>query len=569
MDWRKRLSGQGARRAGRSKFRWTPFRGRPTQGFLPRQPDHSATGVMQRLTPEELDFFDRGGMEVPRRKKRVVSRTFIAILSRWRYLLSTSVALMLVASLFGVGLTAVRDASNNTTRPPTQSAPTLLELNRSIELGQAYIAALYKPLPGGEAVQSEASGVPLRVYFPGQRAWVLLGEDRRCASRCDTTTSIDNTHESATSDDYVVTFNAPNAPDALKVRVQINWTFSKTQYQILLTPVGVKLPAELWLDTTKLESYAPGANPVTKHVFEDGNLSQLKMLRFTTRHATQEAYLYWSTVGHDPARAAALKKFLEADGYVAGYDLRAPLFGANASLPDDLPVNPKAYADCDHIATGGPDWYAYRSRVCLYESMYLTSGDRDPFLQAYDALTILVKYKDPKHALPEWSWWVQGGTPADVFTHLRGQWNRTGQGVPKCTPFKCEELSSIRTSAYGALATQLGYGYHDPGAQASADAAAKVIIQTQIPANGAIPMGDGTTYIRPGQAGGFMTAWTSSLRFTQPSTPKFPLGVALWLKDGTLMPPEYRGVVASNSETSLDALGFLMMYRCQKYHQGC
>lgn len=558
---RRRARGRDARRP------WIPRRrkeGQPRPRFLPGLPDHSHTGVIARLDPEELRKRGIDPANVPKRRKRLASRTFFAFLMRWRYFVSTGFGLFLALSLIAGGLVLFRDAGLDPNKVPTQSAPTLEELNASIALGQRYIGSLYKPLPDGEAVQSEASGVPLRAYFLNEKKWVLLGEDESPA------TALLDVHDSATSDDYVASFDSPTQRAAFSVRVQINWTFSKTQYQMQLTPTSVKEPVELYLDTTKLDTFQTNSKTATTHVFNDSDQSSLRMLRFTIRHATQEAFLFWSTYGNDPKKAAALKKFLEANGYTAGFDLRAPLYNQNGNLPDNLPVDGKAYPDCDHIAASDQFAYAYHSKVCLYEGLYLINGDRDPFLQAWDALTVLMKYKDPDHNQPEWGWWTQGDTPNEISTHLRGQWNRTGWGVPKCTPFSCAELSGIRTSVFGALETQLGYSYGDKKAQPFADAAAKVITMAQVKADGQIRVDNGTTYTRPGQVGAFLGAWTSpDLKFTQPSTPKLPVAIALLLRGASPTPLEYRGLVPSNSETSLDALGFLMMYRCSKYHQGC
>jgi hypothetical protein len=67
------------------------------------------------------------------------------------------------------------------------------------------------------------------------------------------------------------------------------------------------------------------------------------------------------------------------------------------------------------------------------------------------------------------------------------------------------------------------------------------------------------------QAGSYLSAWTPELLFTQPSTPVLPVAIALLIKGASPTPLEYQGLVPSNSETSLDALGFLEMYRCARY----
>lgn len=547
---------------------WWPGTGRlrgnaESPPLLPRLPQHSESAVMERV-------------EGKKRSQHLPSRTFVAFLMRWRYFVTACVMLTVTTLVIASGMIVFRDVFNDTERLPVQLAPSLEELNESIALGERYINSLYKPLSDGKAVQSEASGVPLRAHFLKENTWVLIGEDKtQCTNEddCQPTTTITNSSEDATHTSYTTSFSTQKVRDALKVDVAINWVADNngSSYEIKLTPTAVKQPVELWLDTTKLTSYEPAGFKPSTHTFQDSDQSSLRMLRFTIRHATQEAYLYWSTYGNDPAKAAALKKFLEGEGFTPGFDMRAPLYDAADALPDDLPVNEQAYPDCDVTARGGDLAYAYRSRVCLYEAAYINSGERDPFLQAWAALTILMKYNDPNHEQPEWGWWTQGDTPAEVSEHLRGQWNRSGWGIPKCTPFSCGELSGIRTSVFGALETQLGYNknispHGDKKSQSFADAAAKVIIMAQTDVDGRIASDDGTIYIRPGQAGSYLSAWVApELQFTEPSTPKLPVALALWAKGATPTPIEYDGLIPSNSETTLDALGFLRLYRCLKY----
>jgi hypothetical protein len=523
---------------------------------LPHLPRHSETAIFAALKGKP-------------RKRKLVRRVLTGLVLRWRYMVTASIAMTVIVSLIGTFLVLTRDAFLDPNKAPTQAAPTLAELNSSITQGERYLNGLYKPLPNGEAVQSEASGVPLKAYFPDEKVWVLLGEDKtECSGGeddCEVTTSLGSDEDDPTHDRYTASFSTPTKRAALDVKIELNWALSKTQYQIQVTPQDVKAPVELWLDNTKLVEFKPGSTDKTERAFDNSDQSPLRMLRFTIRHATQEAYLYWSTYGHNPSRAAALKKFLVAAGFTPGFDLRAPLFDQGDNLPDDLPSNDQSYPDCQITAAETQYAYAYRSRVCLFEGIYINNGERDPFLQAWIALTILMKYDDPNHKQDQNGWWTQGDTPQEVSAHLRGQWNKDGWGVPKCTPFSCGEMSGIRTSVFGALETQLGYRFKDADAKLFADAAAKVITQTQIGADGKIVADNGNVYFRPGQAGSFLTAWAPDLKFTQPSTPALPVAVALYLNGARSTPLEYQGIIPSNSETTLDALGFLQMYRCAKY----
>lgn len=538
--------------------------GRPRRGWL-SLPE-------RRLPALPRHASDTGTLPAVQRRQRRISRTITWLQVNIRFLTLLVILLALMASGTGGGLVLSRDWFNNPYRLPAQTAPTQAELAKALLLGQKFISALYKPLPQDQAVQSESSGVPLSAQFPAENdTRVLLGQDTPVLGSNGASysaSSISDVDLDATHDRYTVTFSSPAQADALKFRVIIDWTFTKTSWQLQLRPLHVAEAADIWLDQRLLVEYLPGQSPTYEHVFADANQSLLRTLRFTVRHATQEAYL--CAYNHNPSRKAALAQFLTANGYIPGFDLRAPLCQNDlAHLPDDMPVNSQAYPDCRHIAKSSEFAYAYHSKVCLYEGLYILSGERDPFLQAWSALTILKKYHDPNHPLPENHFWMQGGTPAEVAVHLQGMWDN---GIPKCQPFACAERSGIRTSVFCALETELGYHYGKqltPSAAALArryaDAAAKVLVQTQIGPRGAIRASN-VTYIRPGQAGSYMESWiANSLRFTNPSTPAIPVAVALVLKGASPTPIEYPGPLASNSETSLDAQSALKGYDCAKY----
>lgn len=535
--------------------KWFPGkRGQSDRPFLQPLPKHSETAIMSRI------------QNTPRRKK-LVHRTLIALIIRWRYSVTASVGLVLLMGAVACGMVVLRDEFNNAHKPPAQAAPSLEEINKSIELAQRYITALYKPLPDNMAVQSEASGVPLKARFVTNNEWVLLGEEERLctADDCEPTTMLEPKTMSQNDETYTATFKTTKGVVALKLEVEINWLFGPEQLQLKLQPLEVTEPVEVWLDTQKLVVFTPDTKQQLSHVFPTEEQALFKMLRFTVRHATQEAYLYWLTYGNDPQKAAALARFLESNNYSPGFDLRAPLFGKAKDLPDRLPFSKGAYPDCDHIARSSQFAYAYRSKVCLAKDLYLLSGARDPFLQAWQALTILQKYEDPNHPLPNGNWWMQGNSPVEIAQHLQGQWNRSGFGIPKCTPFSCNEMSSIRTSVFGTLQTELGYRYGIAESKSFADAAARMVIKAQVGPEGKIRMKDGV-YYRPAHVGAYLSAWdTADARFIVPSTPQLVVVIAFLVTGEEPIPSEYRGVIPSNSETTLDALSFLHVYRCLKH----
>lgn len=488
-----------------------------------------------------------------------------------RYYVFALLAIFVASIAVPSTMVLTRDNGNHDRPPTSVVAPSLEELNVSIELAERYLNALYKPLSSGQAVQSEASGVPLKAYFVQSNSWVLLGEDlQKCFSgECAATTEIVLGSSSRTAEEYQVRFSGSGAKNALELKVAIDWAAKRDNMLITLTPTKVEESVEVWLDQYKLATYKKPdggsaiVNSPASWFFPLTDASSFRMLRYTVRHATQEAFMYWRDRG-DKEKADALANFLFTNGYTPGYDMRAPLFGASGELPDDLPFNEAAYEDCDHLPVSDRDAYAYKSKVCLFVETYLNMGARDPFLQAWQALHTVVKYRNPDHELPFWSFWLQGSTPREVVEHLRGQWNRTGYGIPKCTPFSCDEMSGIRTSVYGALETELGYRHGDPDARIFADAAAAATVRSQIK-NGLVRMKQGEFY-RPMQTGAFAAAWDDETgRYVVPSTPVFVAFVAFKVTGEEPVPPEYSGIIPSNSETTFDGISFLWRYRCAKY----
>lgn len=498
----------------------------------------------------------------PRRRHGTYSRLYA-----YRYLIFALSAMLAASTIIPSVMTATRDNSNDSNRPPSIGAPTRDEVEAAIALGERYINALYKQLPNNQAAQSEASGLPLRAKF-GQDDWVLLGEEvEECLDSCRFTTSIQDSKETQSEESLAVSFSSQFVRNALIADVVVNWSALPGQIEISLKPLQVIVPLELWLDQLKLATWKPGTAARTTVKIAANETWRFRMLRYTVRHATQEAYMYWTKRG-DKQKAAALATFLSENNFKPGLDMRAPLFGYK-DLPDDLPFNESAYDDCDHTPASNEFSYAYRSKVCLFRQTYLEVGARDPFLQAWQALHMLVKYEDPKRQHPKAAWWLQGANPQKIALHLQGQWNRSGFGIPKCTPFICNEMSGIRTSVFGALETLLGYKHGIESAKAFADAAAKMTVTAQVKSDGLVKMKDQSFY-RPAQVGAFLSGWdTAEGRFVEPSSPTLVAWLAFKVSGEKPLPSEFEGIIPSNSETTLDALGFLQLYRCHKFLVGC
>jgi len=310
MKWRQTY--HGSRRVQR-RNRWWPrrlYRKKTREQIppsrLPGLPRHTETAVLHM----------KGHLR--KRKQRHVERTLVLFFSRWRITTSLSLVGMAVASGVGVALIVSRDALNDSGKPPSVSAPSKVVIEDSIRRGQDFAAALYKSLDNGQAVQSEASGVPFRVHYPAENVWVLLGQDQSPS------TSISNEVDTATTQSYDIGFDSPTTTDALKAHVKINWAFSDKVFQISIAPQKVREPVQLWLDRVLLTTFdpGPGINLPLSFTLPNADKSLARMNRYTVRHATQEAYLYWTTYGKEvpgaPQRAAALGRFLVANRYQPG-----------------------------------------------------------------------------------------------------------------------------------------------------------------------------------------------------------------------------------------------------------
>jgi hypothetical protein len=453
--------------------------------------------------------------------------------------------------------------------------PTLAQVNRSITLAQGYLDGLLKPLPGGQAVQSEFYGLPMRVYFPGYRRWVLLGQGHagECLTGCSGPTAVIAGPSGRSWESGTVLFATPEVPGALRARVTVNWGASPRHFAVTISQVQLTDPAtsaQLWLDNFRLATYQPNRPaPQVTRTFSDRDRAVLRSLRYTIRHATQEAYLYWRARG-STARAARLAAFLAHNYYAPGVDLRAAIFGQAASLPAAMPFTAtgpdNAYPDCSHLPPPVPTAYAYTSKVCLIGvNAFLLAGRSDPFLQAFQALQTLDKYADPNRHYPLLvALGLDGATPAQTADHLQRLWDQLGYGIPECTPDGCDttQASGLRTFAFGTLETLLGYRFGQTARRPYSDAAAAATIAAQIGADGIIHA-PSQTFLRPAQAGAYPIHFNEDHQFT-------PLnGASQAISDLLSMPPEYTGLIVSDSETTFDGWAFLITYRCARFKVGC
>ena len=475
--------------------------------------------------------------------------------SRRRIALASITLFLIGIGYAGIVTVITRDSTLPDPRIPIVQAPTLEQLDLAIASSERYLDGMYKEVTLTDAVQSEYYAMPLRALFPHTNTWSLLGQNN--------TSSIEAGPSDKFSEQFKVSFNK----EAFVAIVQLNWNEAKS-LQIVVRPQAVRETTELWLGSTLIGKFRADVASTAVSV-DVTDFSTLASLRYTVRHATQQALFYWQLRG-DQAKVEKLRHFLVANRYEPGYDMRAIIFNQSAGLPDDLPYDRRAYQDCDHLPPTNLLAYPYESKACTVLGVYFAAGERDPFLQATFALHMLQKYKDPKRQYKVSSIeeiWLQSNTPEEASQHLRQQWERTHVGIPSCTPVECQSVASgIRTFAFGALEAELGYNYGDEKARWYADAAAVSTLNAQI-TTGTIRMTKGDIY-RPVYTGGFIAYWDNKGYFRPPDASILG-ALVLTLIDESAMPPEYLGVIPSNSETAFDGWAFLVRYRCLKYGVKC
>jgi hypothetical protein len=502
---------------------------------------------------------------------------------RWR----RSAALVLVAGTLATtmvagSVVAVVDRLGAATPPRLRplAAPSLSSLNAAIAHGEVFLGGLYKPLGRAGAVQSEHYGLPIRVRFGDQGPWVLLGQGdgSPCTpGNCPSATRIRTLATTYDTEAYELTFATPARPDGLRLRADVDWDAGGGRYQVrvgVLAFDGPSAPAEVWLDDVRLGTFQPGAaaagQPSLRRRFGVRDVSHLRSLRYTVRHATQLAWMH-AVSRDDTASSTALARFMLSAGFVPGRDLRAAIFGRGRDTPTDFGYRHQpfldAYGDCRLDPPATPRAYPYRSKACVADVRpYLAAARHDTLLPAIEALQALnrgeapdSRYKDQSSFLPFAT--TSASRTADV---LEGRFDRLGFGIPRCTPWGCDgdRASALRTFAFGMLETMLSYRGGELARRPYADAVANLALSVQVGDDGVLRTADRVLY-RPALRGGFLSYWDRDRRYLRPS------GIAQSLADRFNMPPEYLGVRPTDSETGFDAYAFLVQYRCARYQVGC
>ena len=460
--------------------------------------------------------------------------------------------------------------------------PSLRELNGALARADRYLSGLYKPVGPRAAVISEYYGLPLRVYVNEDERWLLAGERGAVVS---------SAYSAFDKERSLVEFRSPGAGSSPRLEVKVNWDADRPRYTIAIVNArfdDARATADLYLGDIYLGRLGrKNVGAAFRRSFPSTDIGHLRSFRYTIRHAGQLARHYFAYRGENE-RAAALANVIRRAGFALDYDLAAPIWGGGAHFPDRMPFDggPRgrdAYHDCDARLPSWSRAYPYRSKVCAARRAYAWNSHGDTLAAAAQGIHLLNRYADTKRTVQNSrfplglpiGWNPRSSMPKKVSAlsiarDLEATFRRQGIGIPACLSRSyclLGRASGVRTFQFGALETLLGYRFGDDVGRSYADAVARIALAVQV-RDDSLVRTSGSTYYRPAAVGSFYLNWDRGLRLSLGRTVR-GRSLARGLYERLDMAPEYRGVIASNAETTLTAYAFLVLYRCERYDVGC
>lgn len=296
--------------------------------------------------------------------------------------------------------------------------------------------------------------------------------------------------------------------------------------------------------------------------------------RFTIRHATKLG-TYFYDFYTDPYKVQQLNYTVNTYGFNTTPDIYAPLFGKGVSASDGYMFTADAYHDCSLTRNGmdstisfgnNPHRYPYESKACISIQSYIALSRLDYLVPALQAIHILNKYNNPDYVYLHPTG-TGTTTPRLMARWLETKWN--GYGIPAYLK-DSTKASGIRTNAFVALESILGYRYDDATSRTYADQGIDILLDTQVGfipfyIKGAIPTSSTTTIFRPGQIGGQLLAWD---RIPYNGSYYYSLAPKTFLSelvDMFSMPNETLGDIVSNAETTFSFWATMRLYQYYRY----
>ncbi len=291
--------------------------------------------------------------------------------------------------------------------------------------------------------------------------------------------------------------------------------------------------------------------------------------RYTVRHAARLGEFIYRIWGMT-SKADKLANLRASYGF--SYDIYDPLFGASRELEDDhFMFTTEAYRDCDIYAQlpvgKSPNRYPYHSKVCFDTTAYLFASAREDTLpRMLQAIHILDKYNNPYQeytmAPQSPAFYFDAQTPLEVASNI---WVHDFNGLGIQQPGAPEGVTSgVRTAAFLALATLLGYKYNITQWKGIAGVLYSSLSSGLAPQAGNAPLSYGYIrtrenglLLRPCYQGAFYNVWIqvgSDISHTSEQS---------WLQeffDMWNMPLEEIGPIVSNVEATAAIVQALRIY---------
>jgi len=333
----------------------------------------------------------------------------------------------------------------------------------------------------------------------------------------------------------------------------------------------------LWFDANKygLKIDREGAVLSYPQSWSVSPIGTFKSFRYTCRHGSQlggNTYKVWG----DTTKYQQLDNLLNDYGFTV--DIYDPLWKMSNSYTDDnFMFTKEAYHDCDvygNLPRSTTSLYAdliypYKSRVMIDRDIYITESTHDPLLMCIWVIHLLSKYGQPDtlYYYPIPSTPPLYYTPRGVMRQVESTyWDNNG------IKYMADFYSTNRLAVFLVAETLLGYKFGDATSKAKAQRAVEVLhtLHTSFGA-GEFESKDYGVCIRRQHRGGFLVAYTigTSYPFAEPKLS----ALAQWAFDiikvilgWTDMPPETKGLVPTNQETTMTSIQAIRVFL--HYHYG-
>ena len=434
-------------------------------------------------------------------------------------------------------------------------------VDQAIRAAEAYIDRLYQPLPDDEAIVSEYVGLPLVAYFPTLDAWVSPGDGGL---------RIESGEQSRERETYLFHYVLEDGR-ASDLLVVLRWDPATSGGLLEVSQVGGDdVPVQLGLGSLAVARWDSGSTRQVAVPLDADQLGELRSLRYTVRHVAMLAASLYRYRGR-PERAERLQHLVERASYDPDGDVYSPLWGASTGRADDYFYDAAVYPDCQPGALAAlpasPRYYPYQSKVCSLPTWgYIAMTREDPLVTTMQAVHVLAAHGSPQARFSDGEHF--GMTPTSVAAALEERF-RDEVGIGSCLPGSCttDNSSTLRTAVFGLLETELGFTYGDDVARGYADAVVDDLLEVQVQPDGLVPSLHLGELYRPGQAGGFFTAYDAEHRAGTPdSVARAQIDLVASRLD---IRREYLGELATNAETTLVVHAFLVRYRCARFGVGC